>query len=400
MKIFICWSGKRANHVAKALRIWIPKVLQSIKPWMSEEDIQPGSRWVTKLSQALNNTQFGVICLTPETCNRPWVLFESGALSKVLDQAVVCPYLIEVDIQALSGPISQFNAVKADNEGTLKLMRCMNSCLDQPLSEEVLVETFDKWWPELEKDLKSLPERPPEHSVLFTDVSNLGLQFVYEDRGPALERFRLYLDEEIKRAQRNEAACISLVGTSARGFLVPALLGFQGKGLLKQAIDAKCEFRIMLVHPVVASLRETLEHRATGHIARDILQSFGELREIGFPRKLVRYYLAGPTVFGIATSEWMLLNPYPTANESQLLLTIIVQNTGTSRGIYQLYKKYHFDDLWENHSHEVPESHWNSSGLGDECSINIMKDVTDLRTLISGEENLKDHSSPTLTHLK
>lgn len=385
MKIFISWSGQRANHVAKALRKWIPKIVQGVEPWMSEEDIQPGARWARDLAQTLETTQFGVICLTPETINRPWVLFEAGALSKALDQATVCPYLIELETEALQGPMSQFNSVRADDQGTLKLLRCLNRNLDHPLSDDLLLETFTKWWPDLEQSLKNLPKRPPEHSVLFTDVSNLGLQFVYEDRGPALERFRVYLDDEIKRAQQKQSACISLVGTSARGFLVPALLGFHGRELLEAAIEAKCELRMMLVHPVIASLREAPEHRGTGQIARDIFQSFEELRQIGVPRGFVRYYRTGPTVFGIATSEWMLLNPYPTANESQHLFTLVVQNTGTSRDIYQRYKKYHFDDLWENHSQEVPESHWICSRGDDECSKRIMQDVFDLQTLVGNE---------------
>lgn len=352
---------------------------------MSEEDIQPGARWVKELAQALEGIKFGVICLTPETINRPWVLFESGALSKTLDQSVVCPHLIKLEIQSLHGPMSQFNSVKADRQGTLKLLRCLNSKLDHLLSDDVLVETFEKWWPDLEQSLGSLPQRPPEHSVLFTDVGNLGLQFVYEDRGPALEKFREYLEEEIARARRKEAACISLVGTSARGFLVPALVGFHARELLEEAIKAKCELRLMLVHSVVASLREAPEHRKPGQIVRDILQSFGELRQINVPRECVRYYSTGPTAFALATSEWMLLNPYPTAHESQHLFTLVVQNTGSSRDIYQRYKKFHFDDLWENHSQGVPESHWISPGVGDECSKHIMEDVLDLRRLLGDD---------------
>ena len=97
MKIFISWSGQRSKNVAEYLRTWIPKVIQSVKLWMSSEDILAGDRWNRDIAVELEKSKFGIICLTPENMNKPWILFEAGALAKTIDKTLVCPYLIDLD---------------------------------------------------------------------------------------------------------------------------------------------------------------------------------------------------------------------------------------------------------------------------------------------------------------
>ena len=92
MNVFISWSGDRSQAMANALRDWLPNLIQCLKPWTSEVDLEPGSRWGVELAKKLEQTDFGVICVSSETLNSPWVLFESGALAKAVDRSRVSPF--------------------------------------------------------------------------------------------------------------------------------------------------------------------------------------------------------------------------------------------------------------------------------------------------------------------
>ena len=155
MEIFISWSGERSKAVASQLKKWIPDVIQQIMPWVSHLDINAGARWSNEIQERLSKVTFGIICITGENVNAPWILFEAGALAKTLDDTFVCPYLIDLkpsDIPA--GPLSQFQAKTATKVGTWELLVSINAALkDMKLPDDKLQRAFDRCWPELENEL-------------------------------------------------------------------------------------------------------------------------------------------------------------------------------------------------------------------------------------------------------
>ena len=126
MDVFISWSGDRSQRVAHALRDWLPLLIQSLNPWFSAEDIDKGTRWLNDLSTQLEKQGFGLVCITPENANSPWLLFESGALSKALSTSKVCPILFGVEPTDIQGPLAQFQATRVNREDIRRLVSTMS----------------------------------------------------------------------------------------------------------------------------------------------------------------------------------------------------------------------------------------------------------------------------------
>jgi hypothetical protein len=164
MNVFLSWSGTQSKAVAEALYSWLPKVLQAVRPWMSVADIDKGTRWSTDIAVQLGGAKFGIICLTPDNREAPWVLFEAGALAKTLEKTYVCPYLFRLEPADLKGPLVQFQSTRAEKDDTRKLIHTINSALDDgALQESPLDEAFEMWWPRLEESLRraaSLKDTP------------------------------------------------------------------------------------------------------------------------------------------------------------------------------------------------------------------------------------------------
>ncbi|MBV8277226.1 MAG: toll/interleukin-1 receptor domain-containing protein [Verrucomicrobia bacterium] len=165
MKIFISWSGEKARKVALALKAFLQDVNQRIIAWLSDTDISAGGRWNVELGTQLETTNYGIICVTQESLASPWVLFESGALSKSVSGGRVCPYLIDVTRGQVSGPLSQFQAKEANREQSWQMLESINLSMGQEaLSEDRLTKYFDTFWPTLEavliavnRELQPLP---------------------------------------------------------------------------------------------------------------------------------------------------------------------------------------------------------------------------------------------------
>jgi hypothetical protein len=90
MRVFISWSGPRSKAVAELLKNLIKGVIQATEPFISTEDIEKGSIWFNEVAGSLASTNFGIVCITASNHSNPWILFETGALSKGLTKARVC----------------------------------------------------------------------------------------------------------------------------------------------------------------------------------------------------------------------------------------------------------------------------------------------------------------------
>ena len=63
-----------------------------------------GSRWSLEIASSLHTPNAGIICLTRENIQAPWILFEAGALSKALKNSLVCTYLLGINARDVTDP--------------------------------------------------------------------------------------------------------------------------------------------------------------------------------------------------------------------------------------------------------------------------------------------------------
>lgn len=109
MRVFISWSGARSNAVAAALRDWLPKWIQGIDLFHSE-DIPKGRNWYSALVEALRDCRVGIFCATPESLRSPWLLFEAGAMAQHGEHPTLLTYVY--GLQQIDGPLGHFQATR------------------------------------------------------------------------------------------------------------------------------------------------------------------------------------------------------------------------------------------------------------------------------------------------
>lgn len=162
MKVFISWSGARSKAVAELLNDWVKCVIQATRPWISTRDIDRGALWFSEISDQLKDTSVGIVCLTHENKDKPWILFEAGALAKGLSYNRVCTFLIDLKPADLEDPLGQFNHTLPTRDGMWGLVRTLNGCLGNgALDERVLEQVFSTYWEQFEKAFKDILKLHP-----------------------------------------------------------------------------------------------------------------------------------------------------------------------------------------------------------------------------------------------
>ncbi|QDU11294.1 toll/interleukin-1 receptor domain-containing protein [Gimesia aquarii] len=167
MKVFISWSGNRSRAVAEMLKTWIKCVLQATRPWLSTRDIDRGALWFSEIHDQLKDTAVGIVCLTKENQNRPWILFESGALAKGLSSSRVCTFLIDLEPSDIVDPLAQFNHTIPNRDSVWELVRTLNKSLsNESLDDIVLDQVFDTYWGQFEKSFAKIIEDNPQTETI------------------------------------------------------------------------------------------------------------------------------------------------------------------------------------------------------------------------------------------
>jgi hypothetical protein len=168
MKVFIHWSGNRSRQLAEAIREWLPNVLQFVKPYFSPADIDKGARWASDISKELEQSKIGIIAMTEEALASPWIMFEAGAISKVVEEGRLCPIVFGISKTDLVGPLKMFQAIEFNNAEVRQLLATINKAAKEVgLPDRNLDAAFNMWWPKLEERVEEISSavQPPSEPL-------------------------------------------------------------------------------------------------------------------------------------------------------------------------------------------------------------------------------------------
>ncbi|OLO32293.1 hypothetical protein PZ61_0218365 [Streptomyces sp. MNU77] len=142
---------------AETLRDWLPYMNPAIKPFVSSQDISKGDRGLGKIANELQGSIYGIVCVTRENQAAPWVNFESGALSRELDESVLAPFLVDLSVKDFSGPIAQFQATESESKDDVwALVKSINAKCEESVEADRLEVVFDRFWGDLDGALSEV----------------------------------------------------------------------------------------------------------------------------------------------------------------------------------------------------------------------------------------------------
>lgn len=157
MNVFISWSGPYSQKIGNVLRSWLPATLQFVKPFFTPSDIEKGARWNSEISKWLDDSSCGLFIITKENIHSDWIIFEAGAISKKIDSSLVCPILFDLKNSEINGPLAQFQMTEYNKNEIFKLLKTINKAAgNESLSETVLLEVFEMWWPKLNSEINDI----------------------------------------------------------------------------------------------------------------------------------------------------------------------------------------------------------------------------------------------------
>jgi hypothetical protein len=279
MKVFLGWSGDTSHKVALALHNWLPRVIQTVIPYVSSEDIAKGARWIPDIAKELQASRYGIISVTRDNVNSPWINFEAGSLSKEIDQAYVSPFLFNLKPTEINGPLSQFQHTVNEKDDLKKLIFTINDKKEHVLQKDALEEAFEMWWPKLETKLaeiekeesnrpapqKRKPEEMLEELLELTRASRLDGR----ERSAYQEHLLKLSHDENKEAL---ARLLATLGTLARNVELQLQRDIAAKKLADAISKAKQSgYELLTGEPLSESGLDRLS--ALANIGRDSVMS-------------------------------------------------------------------------------------------------------------------------------
>lgn len=156
MKLFESWSGIKSAEIAKVLSEWVPCIIQGVEVFYSKDGIEKGERWSGKIAKELEESNYGIVILTRDNLNSPWIHFEAGALSKRVNESRCTGILFGVKEKEIKGPLGQFQLSAFTKEEVLKIFKGIKCAGDLPITDSTLEKLHNALWDEYSTKINAI----------------------------------------------------------------------------------------------------------------------------------------------------------------------------------------------------------------------------------------------------
>jgi hypothetical protein len=153
LRIFMSWSGSLSKEIATLFEENMEFIFDSnVSSSMSKSSIEPGEIWSQRFGKELEMCEVGIIFLSHENHETPWLLFEAGVLANQFEATCVMVLCLDLEeAQITKSPFSQFQCVKFTLLGIKDIVKTIANLCNQSERVEVFHERLEAAW---DKNLK------------------------------------------------------------------------------------------------------------------------------------------------------------------------------------------------------------------------------------------------------
>jgi adenine/guanine phosphoribosyltransferase-like PRPP-binding protein len=156
-KVFISWSQSPSKEIASSLKNWLRTLMDDVNVWVSSEDIHLGQDWRKTLRDALETSNYAVLCVTPQNVDSPWIAMETGAIAMKSEQGFFAvPVLFGLEERDLPSHLSGFQSIGASKANLIRLANEIRNHVKSRTNSTVFERRLNLHTDELLADLTKL----------------------------------------------------------------------------------------------------------------------------------------------------------------------------------------------------------------------------------------------------
>ena len=125
---------------------------------MSSEDIAKGRRWAADIGEILEDSSYCIVCVTPGVERQPWVNFEAGAVSKIVERSRVSPLVLGLSVEDLGNlPLAMFQCTTCDKDDLRKLLQSIAAAGAAGRDAKLIDRRLGQTWAWFSDRVNSIP---------------------------------------------------------------------------------------------------------------------------------------------------------------------------------------------------------------------------------------------------